>query len=238
MSRPFYQDAFAAIYLGDCRDVLGRIAIEPDHVFSDPPYSDDTHAGGRTQKAIGQIEAQIDFASTTSDLIRSVVEQARPRRWTVMTVDWQHVLPPLKLRPPSGHRFVRHGVWIKLNGSPQFTGDRPAQGWEAIAILHRDLGEGEGKMRWNAGGSRAVWTHLVEKKGHPTEKPEPLLIDLVGAFTDVGETILDPFMGSGTTGVAAKRLGRKFVGIEIEERWCEHAANRLRQGSMAAMFEE
>ena len=67
---------------------------------------------------------------------------------------------------------------------------------------------------------------------HPTPKPELLMADLVMQFTDAGDTILDPFMGSGTTLVAAKRLGRKAIGIELEEKYCEIAAKRLSQGAL------
>ena len=91
-------------------------------------------------------------------------------------------------------------------------------------------------MRWNGGGLPATWTHCKVAGLHPTGKPESLLLEWVDQFTDAGETILDPFMGSGTTGAAAKRIGRKFIGIELEERYCETAARRLSQGSLAEMF--
>jgi site-specific DNA-methyltransferase (adenine-specific) len=69
----------------------------------------------------------------------------------------------------------------------------------------------------------------AEKNGHPCPKPIGQWKWLVNRATVVGDSILDPFMGSGTTLRAAKDLGRKAIGIEIEERYCEIAANRLRQ---------
>ncbi len=69
---------------------------------------------------------------------------------------------------------------------------------------------------------------------HPSPKPEPLMVWLVTHGSDPNETVLDPFMGSGTTLVAAKRLGRRAIGIELEEKYCEIAAQRLAQGSLFA----
>lgn len=74
---------------------------------------------------------------------------------------------------------------------------------------------------------------IAEKNGHPAPKPIEWMKWLVGRTSREGETILDPFMGSGTTIRAAKDLGRKAIGIEIEERYCEIAANRLRQEVLA-----
>ena len=89
-------------------------------------------------------------------------------------------------------------------------------------------------MRWNGGGRRAVWEYPVERQnGHPTPKPLALMADLIALFTDPGETILDPFLGSGTTARAAKDLGRKVIGIEMEEKYCEIAAQRMSQEVMA-----
>ena len=70
---------------------------------------------------------------------------------------------------------------------------------------------------------------LSYRKQHPTEKPVELMKWVMSLFSSA-ETIIDPFMGSGTTLVAAKELGRKAIGIEIEERYCEIAAKRLAQG--------
>jgi site-specific DNA-methyltransferase (adenine-specific) len=230
--KPYYEDGGCTIYHGDCQEVLPLLS-SVDHVITDPPYSDTTHEGARTGDATNA-GVLVDFASVSADLVRDVLAQCKAARWAVLTADWQHVLP-LKQQPPRGWKFVRHGAWVKPNGTPQFTGDRPAQGWEAVAILHADV---KGRMRWNGGGLPAVWSHCKVAGLHPTGKPEPLLREWVTLFTDPGDTILDPFMGSGTTLVAAKRLGRKAIGIELEEKYCEIAAKRLAQGALDLFGEQ
>jgi site-specific DNA-methyltransferase (adenine-specific) len=200
-----------------------------DHVLTDPPYSADTHAGART----GDVNyALVDFSTWTIDAIREVLNGIRLRRKCVLTIDWQHA-SALKMTPPVGWRFVRLGAWVKPNGAPQFTGDRPAQGWEAVAILHAGV---SGKLRWNGGGRPAVWHHAKVNTEHPTGKPEPFLLDWVAQFTDPADLILDPFMGSGTTLAAAKRLGRPAIGIDVDERYCEVAARWLAQDALPLEF--
>jgi site-specific DNA-methyltransferase (adenine-specific) len=226
--KPYYQDDIVTIYHGRSQEVIPCLEVV-DHIVTDAPYSEAVSKGSRTAKNTGPLNPQafIGF-NITEDALRDLLASIPAKRWAVVFCDWKHGAG-LDRVPPDGWRFVREGCWTKTNGAPQFTGDRPAPGWEAISFLHR-----EGKMRWNGGGRRAVWEYPVERQnGHPTPKPIDLMKDLISLFTDPGETILDPFMGSGTTLRAAKDLGRKAIGIEIEERYCEIAARRMSQEVLA-----
>jgi site-specific DNA-methyltransferase (adenine-specific) len=170
---------------------------------------------------IGEVDELIEPCS---------VEFARlTRRWAVVFSDaesthrWRSTLEVV------GMRYVRTGAWVKPDAMPQFSGDRPSVGFEPCTIVHA-----QGAMRWNGGGRAALWTYNTVKgkearPDHPCPKPLALMRELVSLFSDPGEMILDPFMGSGTTLRAAKDLGRRAVGIEIEERYCEIAAKRLSQ---------
>jgi site-specific DNA-methyltransferase (adenine-specific) len=134
-------------------------------------------------------------------------------------------------REQFGATYIRSGVWVKTNPVPQISGDRPGQGYEAVTIAHR-----LGRKRWNGGGLPAVWTHgalqgtWTERAGldHPCPKPVELMIELLELFTDPDELVLDPFAGSGTTGVACLRLGRRFIGIERDAKYHAVAVERLR----------
>jgi site-specific DNA-methyltransferase (adenine-specific) len=211
------------LYLGDCREVLPTLGMV-DHVITDPPFGAATHAGARSQNSLDV--SIIDFAAITGDdlaaLSRTFVGLAA--RWVLMTCEWRHAAS----LESAGLPLIRLGVWVKPNGAPQFSGDRPGMGWEAIALLHR-----KGRKRWNGGGHHAVWTCPIERGEHKTQKPIRLLHNWVCAFTDIGETILDPFMGSGTTGVAAVQLSRKFIGIEIEPRYFDIACRRISEALKA-----
>jgi site-specific DNA-methyltransferase (adenine-specific) len=222
----------ATLYCGDCLEVLptlGRV----DVTITDPPYGEKTHAGARTQpddfyKMKNRVKPTyqsskneiVDFSCIKQNDLSDICSKlcALSARWVVMTCEWQHAA----ILEESGVPLVRLGVWIKPNGAPQFTGDRPGTGWEAVAIMHRP-----GKKRWNRGGHHAVWTVPIEQGQHPTQKPIRLISEWVSAFSETEETILDPFMGSGTTGVACIQLGRKFIGIERERKYFDIACERI-----------
>jgi site-specific DNA-methyltransferase (adenine-specific) len=222
--KPYYQDDYCTIYHGDARETLPEL-VQADHIITDPPYAEQTHAGARTQKGAGQARDNklVNFPHIEIDDLRAIFESKPPLRWLISFLDFRHAAA-LYDAPPSGLRGMRVCVWDKPNPAPQFTGDRPGTGWEAIGVFHSLT-----RSRWNGGGSRGVWSFPRQTGEHPTEKPKKLLQTLIQLFTDPGELIIDPFMGSGATLRAAKDLGRRAIGIELEEKYCEVAAKRLRQ---------
>lgn len=119
----------------------------------------------------------------------------------------------------------RIGVWVKPDGMPQFSGDRPAMGYETLVFAHA-----KGRSKWNGGGRSSVFTFNKgehERTGHQTQKPLPLMLELVSLFTDPDDLVLDPYAGSGTTGVACLRLGRRFIGCELDPAFATIARDRL-----------
>lgn len=223
------------LYHGDCFELLSQIG-EVDHAIFDPPYSAEVHSksragdrsaplrdgNGRISKCA--ISREVDFGFDPIDV--AWMEQMadvlfeRVRRWVLVFCDVESSHKWIGALRSAGFDYCRTAAWIKIGATPQFTGDRPGVGFEAIVCCHKP-----GKKRWNGGGQLGVWSHLtcIERGGkrtandercHPAQKPLPLMLELVELFSDPGETILDPTMGSGTTGVAAVRLGRSFIGCE------------------------
>lgn len=216
------------LHHGDCIAGMADVVEPASSVITDPPYDEHTHSKQRSGTSVGVSEARdLGFAAITDGTIQVLARQfARlSRRWVLVfcadrqIATWGHALMA------AGLEWVRLGMWVKLGAAPQFTGDRPAQGHEAIVIAHHP-----GKKRWNGGGRHGVWTHPIEsgaERFHTTQKPLSLMDALVRDFTDRGETILDPFAGSGTTGVAAIRQGRRFLGFELDETYHRLASRRL-----------
>jgi DNA modification methylase len=211
-----------------------------DIILTDPPYSEHVHEKSRRggmsphpKATVSDISRSRDlgFGAMTPDLMAFCAAQfARLcRRWCLVFCDLELVGAWRAALVDAGLEAVRVGLWVKLGSTPQFTGDRPASGAEAIVIAHR-----KGRKRWNGGGSHAVWSYpIVLNRGgrtprkHTTQKPLPLLRELVRLFSEEGETICDPFAGYATTGVAALLGGRHFLGCEIDPVYVADGRDRL-----------
>lgn len=227
----YYQDESVTLYHGDSREVLaGMTDSTVAAVITDPPYSENTHQMAKSNKGKGHGVKAIGFKSfTDEDLLRTLAECGRvSARWVIANLDYKHAFK-IDSEPLPGLRLMRIGVWVKTNPMPQISADRPGQGWEAIAYLHKD----GVKPAWSGGGKHGNFVlPTAQNEGHPTSKPLSMVSEWVRNFTEHGDTILDPFAGSGTTLRAAADNGRKAIGVEIDERYCEVIAKRCQQSAL------
>jgi len=217
------------LHLGDCLDPLTGLASLADKsvdiVCVDPPYSEHVHGNARSTDGA---KHEVSFAHL-SELTRAAAAQqfARlSRRWILVFCEIEGAHLWRDSLEANGLEYIRTGQWVRTNSMPQITGDRPAAGTEAIVIAHPF-----GRKRWNGGGRPAVWSHpLAQVDGprlHPTQKTESLMNALIRDFSDPGELVLDAFAGSGTTGVACIRNGRRFIGWELNPEYYAAATKRL-----------
>ena len=234
----------ATLYLGDCMEVMQGLD-KVDAVVTDPPYDEDAHKFGRRTR--GTIERAIicdlNFEKFNKELrfpLYKILKEISCG-WVVMfcqieTVgEWKVAIEKALLK------YRRTCIFRKTYGMPQFSGDRPGMGYETFICSWA----GDGRSSWNGGGKHGVYdafrlnTDLGE---HQTQKPLNLMEEIVADFSNSGNTILDPYMGSGTTGVACMNLGRKFIGIEIDEKYFEIACKRIsdaqKQGKLFAPKKE
>jgi site-specific DNA-methyltransferase (adenine-specific) len=240
IARVLAGEARWAVEQGDSFELLRRMPDDcVDHTIADPPYDERTsrnartHAGAIRKRSPGSSAAQlkrrrfVPFEGMQPAAILGSVLRVTGR-WSLLFCSLEQLGDYAHAATTA---WVRAGVWHRVGGAPQFSGDRPAQGAEGLAIVHAP-----GRKRWNGGGSTAFWEYPRAGSGarlqavervHPTQKPVELMVDLVGLFTDPDDLVLDPFCGSGTTGIACLRQGRRFVGIEIEPRWAKLATQRL-----------
>ena len=216
------------LYLGDCLDIWPLIG-PVDHIISDPPYEQisQDRIGGIKRNDGGKVTTSLDFAGI--DLIRGEVcglTQASCNGWALFFCTAEGVALWRDAIEHAGIKYKTPMIWVKPDAMPKFNGQGPALSYENIVSCWN----GAGHARWNGGGKRGTFvypTNFTGRGEHPTEKPLGLISELVDLFTSPGQRVLDPFMGSGTTGVAAARHGRSFVGVEINPRWFDVACRRI-----------
>lgn len=228
----------ASLYLGDCAEILPTLGVV-DAVISDPPYSAHVHASGKMRSADGRkgeaiLTRDLGFNSITPEQIALLsAYAATARRWSLVFSDTESSHLWREAMEEGGLQYVRTAFWKKTGGAPQFTGDRPAVACEAITICHP-----QGRKRWNGGGKHGFYDVPIvldrggptsQERVHTTQKPLALMASLVSDFTDAGDAVADPFMGSGTTGVACVQAGRAFIGIERDQKYFDIACRRIEQ---------
>lgn len=222
----------ATLYLGDCLEIMPTLE-KVDHIFADPPYEAIMHAAKTHAARRIRTDGRNEIRSLDFDCIDPIRVQtanliaAQCNGWSLIFCAPEGVGRWAEAINATTAKYKRACVWIKPDSTPQLNGQGPAMGAENFVASWC----GPGYSQWNGGGKRGVYTHLTNPSdrdhNHPTEKPWRLMAELLSDFTMKDQTILDPFMGSGTTGVACANLGRKFFGIEISETYFDVACRRI-----------
>lgn len=248
--KPYFRGKSATIYHGDAIDVLAHLHEEKtrvDLVLTDPPYS----SGGMMRSDRNQtttakyrftdvVKSDPDFTGDNRDQrsfekwasywLGDALKVTKPGGAIACFIDWRNL--------PVVVDAIQIGGWVYRGIVPWDKGDgtRPVKAWFRGQCEYIALGS-NGPIERGPGADGICQTGFLRhgvvgaKKQHLTEKPVELCSNVIRTRDD-WRLVLDPFMGSGTTLRAAKDLGRHAIGIEINERYCEIAANRLSQETL------
>jgi len=214
MSKPItFLDGRVQLYLGDCREILPTLG-KVDAVVTDPPYGISLSPGTRSTKANDGYAGgafRTNFAPIEGDA--QSFDPSPFLRWPCILWGANNYAAVL---PPSNGWLV----WYKAGGIAGFRMSECELAWSSVITSTKHFDHlWHGFKRASENGQKVV---------HPTQKPVELMLWCLG-FLPRAETILDPFMGSGTTGVAAVKLGRRFIGIEIESKYFDIACRRIEE---------
>lgn len=255
-NNPFPNDLINTISLGDTIHVLKELPDSSvDVIFADPPYN--MQLDGKLQRADGGIFKGVDTAEwdkfdsleaykefTKSWLLEAkrVLKKDKSSLWVIGS--YQNIYIVGCVLQELGFWIINDIVWSKTNPTPNFLGTKftnrqetmlwatPTQktkyhfNYKTMKVLN---GGKQMTSVWDipiSSGNERIKTEDGEKL-HPTQKPEKLLYNIILSSSKEGDLVLDPFMGSGTTGAIAKRLGRNFFGIERDETYREYALKRI-----------
>jgi len=219
--KPYYEDDAVTIFHGDCREILPTLP-PVDLVLTDPPYGIDSPIGNLRRRPLSANDYLGGFQDTPENLRENVVPVIVELIGTATAV----------IVTPGNKNFAMYpqpqsfGVFYQ----PAATSIQTFGNLDAQPIFY--YGSNPRNERF---GIKLSWvlTEQAEDFGHPCPKPIRAWKRLMASVSLHETLVLDPFMGSGTTLRAAKDLGRRAIGIEIEERYCEIAAKRMSQTVMA-----
>ena len=249
MIKPYYQDVNVTIYHGDCRDVLSTIIDNSiDMIFTDPPYGHNNNNGdliSRWEAALGRGSYQParDNRPIQNDGMEAneIFKNCLPEWYRVLDKNGSccccccggggpdPMFARWSLYLDEVFKFKQMVIWDK---GPMGMGWHYRRSYETILVAEK------GKGKWTIDRkdieniirpSMGIKKIIPLSTDHPTPKPVELPMFFIQLHSNINDVILDPFMGAGTTLRAAKNLGRKAIGIEIDEKYCEMAVKRVAQ---------
>lgn len=229
---PYYDRDGITIYCGDCLEVMPGLDGTFDAVITDPPYGIGYESNWKTQldgtsreteNSFGDDKVNTDWLVPAFELIKDVGFVYVFTRWDVINLLTAAMVD-------AKFKVVQRLVWNKLHWK---MGDLHYYGSQLEDIVF--CVKGRPNLQWEKRqGNLYNFSSFYLPEGqvnHPTQKPVALIKSFILDAVDSLGAIIDPFMGSGTTLVAAQNEGRRAVGIEISEDYCKIAVERLRQPS-------
>ncbi len=216
ITNPFYGDDYVCILHGDCREILPELP-KVDLAWTDAPYNVGKDYGTwddalPDDKYLAFCKQWIGHLKVLSpELVIYVPRKYYLDYWNILGADYRQIILPWTPEGAIRNGFVNQFASLLTNAKPK---QRTKDVWYKVQM--RGMG----------------YFFKEYDYGHPGYTSEDVTNRVIMAFAEVGQTILDPFLGSGTTAYCAKKLNRKCIGIEIEEKYCEIAAKRCSQGVM------
>jgi site-specific DNA-methyltransferase (adenine-specific) len=227
--------------LGDCIEGMRPLADDSvDVVITDPPYEKEAHELGKRQGKVsgcgpeerGKAYARVVDQGFTFAPITSAQRQKAGKEFgricTGAALVFCQIEAAMLWRAAlelGGFEYRRTIPWVKPDAMPSLHGRWPGQSFEALVLAIKP-----GKTV-PIGGKARYYSHTRmrgDARAHDTAKPLPLLLEVVEDFSNIGDTVLDAFSGSGTTGTACQMLGRRFLGFELNRDYFDIACRRLR----------
>jgi len=253
MAELYYQDTYIKLYHGDCRDMCEVGDGEVDMVLTDPPWMVSKEIrihrsiNPKKHKYVGRdiylnfgewdwFASEDEYYAFTRDWLTEAVRCLRNKGHLISFFDQRKVTRLIEIAEELGLIMRQHLYWLKTNPTPRarkidfvialeyacwFT-----KGTKSGATFNYQLGQQANYVEAPIPGHT---TKLDGKRVHPTQKPVKVLMTWIKYLTNAGDLVLDPMCGSGSTLLAAKLLERRAIGYEIDDGYCEAAANRLRQ---------
>ncbi len=249
MNKPYYQDEWVTIYHGDCREILPTLD-KVDLVLTSPPYNMRTRIrnGEYTER-----EWSEHFSKKYSEFSDALTIEEYYSFHRFMMYEYLRLAPisfiNVQIVTGSKEAWFRLigdfnkaikdiAIWDKGEGQPAMHEGVMNRGSELVLILENDgtAGRTFNKSYFPRGTMSDIWRigrgGQGNIKGHSALFPDKLVAKVLNGWSLANDLILDPFLGSGTTAVCAKKLNRQCIGIEIEEKYCEIAAKRCSQSVM------
>lgn len=229
--RPYFERGGVQLFHGDARDGIGEVLVNGtvDLLCTDPPYGMQYEGQGAASKANVRGDGARQGVRVFRGVLFELAHKWKPDAHAYSFCHWEGL--PDFYDAMSVHLSMRNAlVWDKASGGTGDTVCDYARDFEQI--LYGIRGRRPLNGRRDGAVLRGHRAPPSADRLHPTEKPISLLAYLILKSTAPGDLVVDPFAGSASTLEAAKRTGRRAVGFEVDERYCERAARRLEQECM------